>query len=387
MTILEKIAGRIGLMTASLVPLRNSSGLFFFFPFFHVGGAERVHAEIVACFAEERPWVFFAKRSCNDAFRSLFARGGRLFNLWWLLKYSYPVSAGVLAGIINRHGHPVVFGCNSLFFYKMIPFLEPHVRVVDLIHAFGGGAEEFSRPVVGRLDARVIITGATRDDMAAQYERDGIPFEFLERVVLIENQVPIPSAFPPKGEDVCLRAIFVGRGSEEKRVRLVGRIASACRAQGLPVSVTLVGDVSAGLDDADLPSCHLTGEVTDAEALAAIYDQADLLLLTSSREGFPLVVMEAMAHGVVPLCTRVGGIPAHVRHGENGMLVESGSEEQIVNDFVACIGRLCRDTALRQRLAREAYVWAAANFGAERFCRSYRALLLGERGSEAPCPR
>ena len=387
MTILEKVGGRIGLMVASLVPLRNDSGLFFFFPFFHVGGAERVHAEIVACFAEERPWVFFAKRSRNDAFRSLFARGGRLFNLWWLLKYSYPVSAGVLAGVINRHGRPVVFGCNSLFFYKMIPFLRPHVRVVDLIHAFGGGAEEFSRPVVGRLDARVIITGATLDDMAAQYQRDGIPSSLLERVVLIENQVPIPSVFHPKGEDGCLRAIFVGRGSEEKRVRLVGRIASACRAQGLPVSVTLVGDMSAGLDDADLSSCHLAGEVTDADSLAAIYDQADLLLLTSSREGFPLVVMEAMAHGVVPLCTRVGGIPTHVHHGENGMLVESGSEEQIVNDLVACIGRLCSDIALRQRLARNAYSWAVANFGAERFCRSYRALLLGERGSEASCPR
>ena len=41
-----------------------------------------------------------------------------------------------------------------------------------------------------------------------------------------------------------------------------------------------------------------------------------------------MVVMEAMAHGVVPACTNVGGIPCHIIDGVTGFLVAGDETEE-----------------------------------------------------------
>lgn len=53
----------------------------------------------------------------------------------------------------------------------------------------------------------------------------------------------------------------------------------------------------------------------------------DVLVLTSSNEGFGRVIIEAMAAGVPVAATRVGGIPEIVRHGRTGMLVDPGDPQ------------------------------------------------------------
>ena len=144
----------IGRLIGCLLPLRNRSGLFFFFPFYHTGGAERVHSQIVSCFKDQQPWIFFAKRSGDARFYRQFSQAGRCFDIGWLLKYSYPLSVGILAGLIGKHPDARVFGCNSLFYYLLLPHLPEHVRATDLLHALGGGAEQFALPVLERLQQR-----------------------------------------------------------------------------------------------------------------------------------------------------------------------------------------------------------------------------------------
>lgn len=364
-------------LVGSLIPPGNGSSLFFFFPFMHVGGAERVHAEIAGCFGSERPWVFFTKRSDNDSFRELFPAEARLLNLWPLLKYGYPLSVGFLAGLINRRSGAVVFGSNSLFYYLLVPYLAPHVRCIDLLHAFGGAAEEFSLPVADRLDRRVVITGKTQADLAAQYRAHGLDAGLLERVVLIENKVPVPERCPQKRPGDRLGVLFVGRGSPEKRLHLVGRAASRCSARRVPADFSLVGDAGEAVAAEDRENCRFLGEVSDPRELEKIYACADVLVLTSSREGFPLVVMEAMAHGVVPVCTAVGGIPSHVRHEINGLLLEDGPEEQVVDQLAGAIARLAENRRELADLSRSAFDYAQRHFGGANFRAAYREAVFG----------
>jgi len=373
-----KCVAALGRLVGRMLPCTKAPPLFFFFPFYHVGGAERAHAAIVGCFSAERPWLFFTKKSANDGFLSLFGRQARLFDNWQLLKYGYPLSVGMMAGIINRHEQPVVFGSNSLFFYLLLPYLKKEARCIDLMHAFGGGSEHFSLPVAGRLDARVAINDKTVADLKKQYLAHGLPETLNNRICLIENCVQVPERYTPKKRRAQLKALYVGRGSEEKRVHLVGRIAARCHREGLPLELVVVGDAAGAVDEADRGVCSFLGEVTDQDELQRVYEDADLLLLTSSREGFPMVIMEAMAHGVVPVSTDVGGIPVHVQSGKNGWLVRhAAGEEAIVDEMCRVVGRMSRERELLGEMSRAAYDYARNSFNGEKFCSAYRALLLG----------
>lgn len=369
---------RLAMPLGWLLPFRNRSSLFFFFPFLHLGGAERVHAALTNCVADKRPWIFFTKQSDNQRFRPLFPAQARLLNIWFLLKHGYPFSIGIMAGLINRHKRPVVFGSNSLFYYLLLPHLRQGVRRLDLLHAFGGGAEEFSLPAVPKLDARVVITSRTREDLANQYRDRGVDPRLLERVALIQNGVAIPPVLPHRSREGILRILYVGRASEEKRVHLVGSIAAACSGRGLPITVTLVGDMTPEeLGEASARSCVFAGQIHDRETLEQLYSTADLLLLTSSREGFPLVIMEAMAQGVVPISTAVGGIPEHLHHGANGWLIENHDDEElIVESACSLIAQACSDRERLETMSRAAYEYATAHFSSARFCEAYRRILV-----------
>jgi teichuronic acid biosynthesis glycosyltransferase TuaC len=67
---------------------------------------------------------------------------------------------------------------------------------------------------------------------------------------------------------------------------------------------------------------HLAGAVLN-EQLAAWYSAADVLVLASSREGWPNVLLESMACGTPVVSTRVGGTPEIVGNSVAGRLVQT----------------------------------------------------------------
>lgn len=96
---------------------------------------------------------------------------------------------------------------------------------------------------------------------------------------------------------------------------------------------------------------------------------AHVLLMPSEMESFGLAALEAMACGVVPVATRVGGVPELITDGEDGYL-------EAVGDIAAQAARvvaLLSDDALHWRLAK-AGRWNAG----ERFCTD-RIIPLYER--------
>lgn len=371
------LGSRAGLMASRFFPQRNDSGLFFFFPYYHVGGAEKVHADIVGCFSREKPWVLFTLPSESAKFRPLFEKGGRFIEIWKPAGRYPSFMAGFIAGLVNRHEQATVFGCNSYFFYRMLPLLRPGVRRIDLLHAFGGGIEDFSASLVQELDARVVINSRTLEDYRTQYRDKGIDPAFLERIFLIENRVDIPPSPPKKERGGRLAVLYVGRGTEEKRVHIVGKVAARCRRRGIPADFLLVGSVEAAVDPGDREQCRFAGEISDKEVLRSIYERSEILLITSSREGFPLVVMEAMAHGVVPVSTAVGGIPANITDGKNGFLVTEVEEEAIVSRIVEICLTLDGDRERLSAMSRAAYEHAQACFSGREFCQRYRQIILG----------
>lgn len=375
--ILKKILVGSGQFLGSIWPLPDST-LYFFFPFYHIGGAERVHADIVECVADQKPVVFFTNKSKNQKFKPLFEKNAVLFDISRFAekRITSLICIGVLARHINRQPGVVILGCNTPFFYRLIPHLRTGVKCIDLLHAFGGGIEQHSLPVVEEIDKRVIINAKTVQDLSKQYAFAGLNRKLLDRVVLIENHVLVPEKFPEHQRHDSLRVLYVGRGSQEKRVHLIGRVAARCCRGGIPAEFIFIGDVGEAVEAECRGYCVLRGELEDKDELNRIYRDSDVLVLASSREGFPMVIMEAMAQGVVPVVTAAGGIPVHIKHEVNGILLPSEDENQIVDRMVETIKKLNADRNLLRDISYAAYTYASEKFGAAKFRAAYRELLI-----------
>lgn len=360
-------------------PGLGEPAVFMFFPFYNTGGAERVHAEIISCLQDYRPSVFICCKSKNKAFKKVFSQGSCLFDISFFSenRFTNPVTIGFLTEIINRTGNAVVFGCNSFLFYDSVPFFSKKVKKIDLTHAFGGLTEIYSLPLVPQLDNRVVISRKTLNDFAQLYAETGVDPVYLERIKIIENKTPVPRDYNRKTFEK-IRVVYVGRGTEEKRVHLVGQIAKKYAAINPDVIFTLIGDVQESVPPEDRRFCVFTGEIADDAILNALYRDAHIILITSKREGLPLVLMEAMAHGVVPITTNVGAISAHVQSGINGFLIDETEEKFLVEAFAEKIKKILGDRDEYHRLSLNAYRYALEkSTNNDAFCREY-IRLLGE---------
>ena len=116
---------------------------------------------------------------------------------------------------------------------------------------------------------------------------------------------------------------------------------------------------------------------------AAVLRGADVFTLSSTEEGLPISLLEAMALGVAPVVTAVGGVPAVLTDGADGVLVPPGTPGALAEAYV----RLARDQELRERLAAGASR-RAEDFDITRAARAleevYREVTAGRTGSGQP---
>ncbi len=353
----------------------------FFFPYYHSGGAEKVHASILETVADKRPMVIITGQSANAALLNEFSKHSYILEVYPLLKFgpSYRWLTSRLKQMCESRAELICFGSNSAFYYELIPSLLPHTNCVDLIHAFvheyEDGPEKWSLPVVQRLNRRVVISQNTIEDLKNLYQKKGLDSNLLKRVRCITNFTDVPT-YTEKPTHPELRVLYVGRGSPEKRIHLISAAARSCAVKKLPIKFHFVGDVQGFIPESDKPYCIQHNEVHEVAKLNELYMDGDVLLVTSSREGFPMVIMEAMARAVVPVSTNVGGISTHITSGVNGLLIDERDEEKIVLWIVTELELLLKDKEGLKTLSRSAYHYAAEHFTKENFVAAYREILI-----------
>ncbi len=105
--------------------------------------------------------------------------------------------------------------------------------------------------------------------------------------------------------------------------------------------------------------------------------QADVLLLPSEHEAFGLAALEAMACGVVPVATLVGGVAELVTHGEDGFLERVEDVQRQAQRVIP----LLTDDSLHARVSSAARHTARTRFSADliipQYEELYRRVLAG----------
>ena len=119
----------------------------------------------------------------------------------------------------------------------------------------------------------------------------------------------------------------------------------------------------------------LLGTVSETQ-IESLYQAADVFTFPSVKEGWGLVVLEAMAAGVPVLTSDLPVFHEYLTSGENALLVDPHNLPAIAEGLL----RLATDNALRQRLrlagplTAKSFSWAAT---AQRHTAFYQAILTG----------
>lgn len=137
--------------------------------------------------------------------------------------------------------------------------------------------------------------------------------------------------------------LLVGRG------RLRGQVEAAVARHGLEEAVTMVSTIA---------------EVPD------LFSAMDVHLLCSRVEGFPNVLLEAMASGTPVAAPAVGGIPEIVRDGETGLLVPERNPVRMAEAAL----RLLDDAELAQHIRKQARAFVCAEHSFEMVAAAHRRL-------------
>jgi glycosyltransferase involved in cell wall biosynthesis len=352
--------------------------IIFIFPYTHVGGAEQVHADIVRVCAAEKPLVIFSGFSENEKFLPLFTAHAQVANVAAYLNYplTQQKAKARFAAMLARLQHPVVLGSNAAFFYDMLPQLPPNVRCMDLIHAFryqpgANAAHQSYLRFMPRMEARVFVSEAARKEFDTFCFHNNMPRAQRQKLKFISNATAKVDA-AVSNTAMPLRVLFAGRNSPEKRLPLFLKIAAALhRTYAQQFAFTVAG---ATAPSSEYSFVDFKGELSGAGKMAALYATHDVLVLTSSREGFPMVIMEAMMHGMLVVATPVGDIPNRLP-ANCCTVLSSADETTLCNEAVQALLQIASDpdaATVKKYLAK---AFAEKEFGEEKFAAAYRALF------------
>jgi len=99
-----------------------------------------------------------------------------------------------------------------------------------------------------------------------------------------------------------------------------------------------------------------------------IYSMSDIFVNTSSIEGLPMTILEAMASKLALIVTPVGAVPKVIRHNVNGLIVDEGDHKSLSKEICALIDQ----PKIRQRLVDQAYEDVCKNFSTETMASHYK---------------
>ena len=233
-------------------------------------------------------------------------------------------------------------------------------RVPVILHIHGGDLDSFCADLdrVRLRTLRWLIGGVSEVVVLGEYWRKFVVSMLAvpqEHVTVLYNGVPRPpAAAAAVGREGC-EILFLGMVWREKGIdELLTALSLPMLSRAAwHMTVAGIGHIAEFRDQAR--GLGIGGRVdfvgwTDENTTRRLLEHADILVLPSHFECFPMAVIEAMAHGLAVVVTPVGAVPEAIVDGETGVLVPVCDSVRLAE----AIRRLLDDPALRRRLGANA---------------------------------
>lgn len=190
-----------------------------------------------------------------------------------------------------------------------------------------------------------------RMDVVVRVCQDALPDKYAPgKIHTIHNGVPLPELPVSPRAASPFTLLMVGAVNENKNQQLALRLLTT-----LPdVHLVVVGD---GPERSLLERWAVANGVSArvrwegfVDDPSVFYVQVDALLMLSAFEAFPYAVLEAMAHALPVVSTRVGGVPEAITHEKDGLLLPRRDLESLSD----AVRRLQADPVWREELGQRA---------------------------------
>ncbi|PWC07419.1 hypothetical protein DF223_07340 [Mycetocola zhujimingii] len=248
----------------------------------------------------------------------------------------------------------------------MVGYVRPQLLVMHVVHASHlAGSDETT---VRASRAAVFDDPRSFDALVFLTERQRTEAEPLlgdqVHTAVIPNGRAVPRASAAPKDRPVTSGIMLSALEKRKRVEHSVRAIAGARAAGAPATLDIYGEgperqrVEAAIAKAG-GGITLRGYDPDASTHLS---ESSFLLLSSRSEGFPLVLVEAMAAGCLPIAYDIAYGPADIiRDGVNGFLVPPGD----IPALSAAIERLVALPAARVHAMRRHAVQTASHYSDE----------------------
>jgi glycosyltransferase involved in cell wall biosynthesis len=368
------------------------------------GGGERGFAQIINGLPAEKYEVFLASQPSEEFYRSIHNTEVHFIPLTFS-KRTNPSLMPSIAKIIKRNSIDIVHGqgARAEFYARLANRLACRSNYLSTIQMPVEGFDVFwpkkliyillDRMSERFVDRFIVVSRALEEQLVKKH---GIS---SDKISLVYNGVELDKFNRRKQKKTCLRKEFnippdspligtVGRMVWQKGFEYLIRAAPMVLQSFPQTRFLMVGDGHLKNDLIDLASSLqirdsfiFTGFLHD---VYQILSELDVFVLPSLREGYPLIILEAMATSKPIISTAIDGITEQIEDGVNGILVPPKDSESLASAII----NLLRDPSLSKRLGRKARERVTEQFSVEKMVAETRMVyqqVLEEKGLAFSC--
>jgi glycosyltransferase involved in cell wall biosynthesis len=224
----------------------------------------------------------------------------------------------------------------------------------------------------GYIDQKFAVSTRVKDGVQSRYNWSS------DSVTVIANGIPVSQTQRDKHQrHKSIQFGMVARLVELKQIdQVILQMNSASSPSNTHLHVfgegPLKSDLHLLVERLQLESTvSLHGREMDPDK---IYSAFDCLIINSTTEGLPMVMLEAMSYGIPVISTAVGAIPELINQGKFGNLIGVGDSRALGE----AMAKMCQDEKAYLEMSDNAFEFVKKNFALDFVSGKYLAAFMGE---------